>query len=89
MELYLESFSWRCGDVTNQLLHGSFPNFGYERRVTVNFGFQAKRSSVLGTQGGGIHSESQVFNEEVIERRSRLLGYSKSSAQTKISFRSY
>ena len=42
--------------------------------MTVNFGFH-KRSSVLGTQGGGIHSESQVFDEEIIERRSRLLGY--------------
>ena len=65
------------GDVVmcnRQLLHGSFPNCGYEPRVTVNFGFH-KRSSVLGTQGGGIHSESQVFNEEIIERRSRLLGY--------------
>ena len=65
------------GDVVmcnRQLLHGSFPNCGYEPRVTVNFGFH-KRSSVLGTQGGGIHSESQVFDEEIIERRSRLLGY--------------
>ena len=65
------------GDVVmcnRQLLHGSFPNCGYEPRVTVNFGFH-RRSSVLGTQGGGIHSESQVFNEEIIERRSRLLGY--------------
>ena len=57
-----------------QLLHGSFPNCGYEQRVTVNFGFH-RRSSVLGTQGGGIHSESQVFTEEIIQRRARSIGY--------------
>jgi hypothetical protein len=65
------------GDVVicnRQLLHGSFPNCGFEPRVTVNFGFH-KRSSVLGTQGGGIHSEAQVFDEAVIERRSRSIGY--------------
>jgi len=65
------------GDVVicnRQLLHGSFPNCGFEPRVTVNFGFH-KRSSVLGTQGGGVHSEAQVFDEEVIERRSRSIGY--------------
>ena len=65
------------GDVVicnRQLLHGSFPNCGFEPRVTVNFGFH-KRSSVMGTQGGGIHSEAQVFDEEIIERRSRSIGY--------------
>jgi hypothetical protein len=65
------------GDVVicnRQLIHGSFPNCGYERRVTVNFGFH-KRSSVLGVKGGGIHSASQIFNSDVIERRSRVLGY--------------
>ena len=62
----------RHGDVVicnRQLLHGSFPNCGFEPRVTVNFGFH-KRSSVIGTQGGGIHSEAQVFDDEIIERRS-------------------
>jgi ectoine hydroxylase-related dioxygenase (phytanoyl-CoA dioxygenase family) len=65
------------GDVVmcnRQLLHGSFPNCGFEKRVTVNFGFH-KRSSVLGTKGGGIHSESQVFDEETINRRSKSIGY--------------
>lgn len=65
------------GDVVicnRQLLHGSFPNCGYERRITVNFGFH-KRSSVLGVKGGGVHSASQIFNSDVIERRSRVLGY--------------
>ena len=65
------------GDVVicnRQLLHGSFPNCGFEPRVTVNFGFH-KRSSVIGTQGGGIHSEAQVFDDEIIERRSRAIGY--------------
>ena len=65
------------GDVVicnRQLLHGSFPNCGFEKRVTVNFGFH-KRSSVLGVKGGGIHSESQVFDEEIISRRMKPLGY--------------
>ena len=65
------------GDVVmcnRQLLHGSFPNCGFEKRVTVNFGFH-KRSSVLGTKGGGIHSESQVFDAETIDRRSKSIGY--------------
>lgn len=65
------------GDVVmcnRQLLHGSFPNCGYEKRITVNFGFH-KRKSVLGTKGGGIHSESQVFDEEIISRRSKSIGY--------------
>ena len=57
-----------------QLLHGSFPNCGFEERLTVNFGFH-KRNSVLGMQGGGIHSESQVFDEDIIARRSTPLGY--------------
>ena len=56
------------GDVVicnRQLLHGSFPNCGFEPRVTVNFGFH-KRSSVIGTQGGGIHSEAHVYEDEII-----------------------
>ena len=57
-----------------QLLHGSFPNCGYEKRVTVNFGFH-KRSSVLGVKGGGVHSEAQVFDDEIIARRSKSIGY--------------
>ena len=57
-----------------QLLHGSFPNCGFEKRVTVNFGFH-KRSSVLGVKGGGVHSEAQVFDEEIIDRRSKSIGY--------------
>ena len=65
------------GDVVicnRQLLHGSFPNSGLEPRITVNFGFH-RRSSVLGVRGGGIHSDAQVFDEEIIARRSRVLGY--------------
>ena len=58
------------GDVVmcnRQLLHGSFPNCGFEPRITVNFGFH-KRSSVLGVMGGGIHSDAQVFDEEIVNR---------------------
>ena len=65
------------GDVVmcnRQLLHGSFPNCGFEPRITVNFGFH-KRSSVLGVMGGGIHSDAQVFDEKIVNRRSRAIGY--------------
>ena len=65
------------GDVVicnRQLLHGSFPNCGFEPRVTVNFGFH-KRLSVLGVMGGGIHSDAQVFDEATVSRRSRAIGY--------------
>ncbi len=65
------------GDVVicnRQALHGSFPNSGFEPRLTVNFGFH-RRSSVLGVQGGGIHSDAQVFDDTIIARRSKVLGY--------------
>ncbi len=65
------------GDVVicnRQALHGSFPNSGFEPRLTVNFGFH-RRSSVLGIKGGGIHSDAQVFDDKIIARRSRVLGY--------------
>ena len=65
------------GDVVicnRQLLHGSFPNCGFEPRITVNFGFH-KRSSVLGVMGGGIPSDAQVVDVEIVARRSRAIGY--------------
>ena len=29
----------------------------------------------MGVKGGGVHSASQIFNSDIIERRSRVLGY--------------
>lgn len=57
-----------------QLLHGSFPNCGFEPRLTVNFGFH-RRSSVLGIQGAGLYSEPMFFDEALIDERSKVLGY--------------
>ena len=60
------------GDVAicnRQLVHGSFPNSGFEPRLTVNFGFH-RRSSVLGVMGAGMHSEAEVYDEQLIEQRS-------------------
>ena len=57
-----------------QLLHGSFPNCGFEPRVTVNFGFH-RRSSVLGIQGPGLYSEPMFYDEALIDERSKPLGY--------------
>jgi ectoine hydroxylase-related dioxygenase (phytanoyl-CoA dioxygenase family) len=66
-----------AGDVVicnRQLVHGSFPNSGFEPRVTVNFGFH-RRASVLGVMGGGVHSDAEVYDDELIEHRSRVIGY--------------
>ena len=65
------------GDViicNRQLLHGSFPNCGYEPRVTVNFGFH-RRSSVLDIRGAGMYSEPVIFHAALIEERSKVIGY--------------
>lgn len=65
------------GDVVicnRQLVHGSFANTGFEPRITVNFGFH-RRSSVLNVKGAGIHSETVVYDEELIHQRSKLIGY--------------
>ena len=66
-----------AGDVVicnRQLVHGSFPNSGFEPRLTVNFGFH-RRSSVLDVMGAGIHNEVMRYDAELIERRSRVIGY--------------
>jgi ectoine hydroxylase-related dioxygenase (phytanoyl-CoA dioxygenase family) len=71
------------GDVAicnRQLLHGSFPNCGFEQRVTVNFGFH-RRSSVLGVNGGGVHSDAQMFDAPLIEHRARTIGYAINARQ--------
>ena len=57
-----------------QLVHGSFPNSGFEPRLTVNFGFH-RRSSVLDVMGAGIHNDVMCYDAELIERRSRVIGY--------------
>ena len=65
------------GDVVicnRQLVHGSFPNSGFEPRVTVNFGFH-RRSSVLGVMGAGMHSQAEVYDAALIAKRSQVLGY--------------
>ena len=71
------------GDViicNRQLVHGSFANAGYEPRVTINFGFH-RRSSVLGVKGAGIHSESVIYDEELIRKRTEVLGYALEARQ--------
>lgn len=65
------------GDVVicnRQLVHGSFPNSGFEPRLTVNFGFH-RRSSVLGVTGAGMTSGREVYDEALIEKRSNVIGY--------------
>ena len=65
------------GDViicNRQLVHGSFPNSGFEPRLTVNFGFH-RRSSVLGVTGAGMTSGREVYDEALIETRSNVIGY--------------
>ncbi len=65
------------GDVaisSRQLVHGSFANTSSESRVTVNFGFH-RRSSVLNVETKGFHNEKIVYDDELISRRSRVIGY--------------
>jgi len=64
------------GDVVinnRQILHGSFPNSGFEPRVTVNFGFH-RRSSVLNVRGAGIHAEAVLMDADYIAKRSHVIG---------------
>lgn len=64
------------GDVVinnRQIIHGSFANTGFERRVTVNFGFH-KRSSVLNVRGAGMHAEAAVMDSDFVDTRARLIG---------------
>jgi len=71
------------GDVVianRQLVHGSFANTGFEPRITINFGFH-RRSSVLNVAGAGIHSDAQVYDEPLIRKRSKLIGYGISARQ--------
>ena len=66
-----------AGDVVicnRQLVHGSFPNSGFEPRLTVNFGFH-RRSSVLDVTGAGIHNDVMIYDSTLIEQRSRVIGY--------------
>ena len=64
------------GDVVinnRQLVHGSFANTGFEKRVTANFGFH-RRSSVLDVKGAGIHAEAAIFDDAFIAKRSQVMG---------------
>ena len=66
-----------AGDViicNRQLVHGSFANTGFEPRITVNMGFH-RRSSVLGVMGAGTHGNVQMFDAELIAKRSEVIGY--------------
>jgi len=74
-----------AGDVaiTNrQVLHGSFANTSPDWRVTVNFGFH-KKSSVLNVKGGGLHAKPQIYDENHIKTRSRLIPYAINARQQK------
>lgn len=65
------------GDVVicnRQIVHGSFANTGFEPRLTINFGFH-KRSSVLNVQGAGMHCDAMFYDEALIHKRSKMIGY--------------
>lgn len=66
-----------AGDVAmcnRQLVHGSFANTGFEPRITVNMGFH-RRNSVLGVIGAGTHNDVQMFDAELIAKRSEVIGF--------------
>ena len=67
----------KAGDVaiTNrQAVHGSFANVSPNMRVTFNVGFH-RRSSVLNVEGGGVHNDICVYDEDYIHERSRMIMY--------------
>lgn len=65
------------GDVvicSRQALHASFANTCEDIRVTINFGFH-RRKSVLGVVSGGANDAANVYDEEFIRERSRVIMY--------------
>ena len=65
------------GDVainSRQLVHGSFANTSADCRVTVNFGFH-RRSSVINVNGKSFHNEKIAYDEQLVHKRSRVIGY--------------
>jgi hypothetical protein len=61
--------------ITNrQAVHGSFANVSPNMRVTFNVGFH-RRSSVLNVEGGGVHNDICVYDEDYIHERSRMIMY--------------
>lgn len=65
------------GDVVicnRQIVHGSFPNSGFEPRLTINFGFH-RRTSVLGVMGAGMTCDEERYDDALIEERSKVIGY--------------
>jgi ectoine hydroxylase-related dioxygenase (phytanoyl-CoA dioxygenase family) len=73
------------GDVAicnRQAVHGSFANTSPNPRVTFNFGFH-RRSSVLGVNGNGIHSEEAIYDDARIAERSKVIGYAISARKTR------
>jgi hypothetical protein len=65
----------RPGDVTianRQVLHGSFANTSPDLRVSMTFGFH-RRASILGARGALSQSSDEVYDEQRIFERSRLI----------------
>ncbi len=63
------------GDVTivnRQMLHCSFPNTSPDPRISLTFGFH-RRSSVLGARGALSQTADEVYDEERIFERSRVI----------------
>ena len=63
------------GDVVisnRQAVHGSFANTSSDRRITINQGFN-RRKSVLGVKGGGLHGKPAVYDAKRIIERSKII----------------
>ncbi|MEX2482736.1 MAG: phytanoyl-CoA dioxygenase family protein [Gammaproteobacteria bacterium] len=66
-----------AGDVAicnRQAVHGSFANTSQHTRVTVNLGFNRRRS-VHGITAGGVHNAVATYDDERIRTRARLIAY--------------
>ena len=58
--------------VNRQALHCSFANTSPDQRISLTFGFH-RYSSVLGATGALSQTESEVYDEQRIEDRSKVI----------------
>lgn len=66
----------KAGDVTivnRQALHCSFANTSTDQRISLTFGFH-RRSSVLGAKGALSETADTYYDEERIDKRSKVIG---------------
>ena len=68
-----------CAIVNRSSLHGSFPNYSEQRRITILFGFH-KRDSAIGATTTDVHAfkvpgktKQITYTDEYVLKRSRMI----------------